>query len=81
MFCTEEYYIESSDSSESLLSGSPAFVPVPETLGFEGGAGAAFFLALRALPSPTSSCSPISVCESVRQGINRPESFTESFMN
>uniref|UniRef100_A0A251VQ67 Uncharacterized protein n=1 Tax=Helianthus annuus TaxID=4232 RepID=A0A251VQ67_HELAN len=50
----------SSDSSESLLSGSPAFAPAPETLGFEGGAGAAFFLALRALPSPTSSCSPIS---------------------
>ncbi|KAL8262936.1 hypothetical protein R6Q59_024285 [Mikania micrantha] len=68
----EVYYIESSDSSESLLSGPPAFVPASETLGFAARAGAVFFLAIRALSSPTSSGSPISVCRNVCQETYKP---------
>lgn len=63
-------YIESSDSSVSLLSGSRAFVPACETPGFVVGGSAAFFLALRAF-SPTSSCSAISACKNVGQGTYR----------
>lgn len=53
---------ESSDSSESLLSGSPAFVRVSGTSCFGAGVAAGFLLAPRAFSSP-SSCSAASTCE------------------
>jgi hypothetical protein len=51
---------DSSDSSESLLSASPAFVWVSGTSCFDAGVAAGFLLAPRAFSSP--SCS--ATCES-----------------
>ena len=60
---------ESSDSSESLLSGSPAFVPDSGTSGFVAGVGEGLLLALLAFASPSFSCSAASTCKSLCQGM------------
>lgn len=60
---------ESSDSSESLLSGSPAFVPDSGTSGFVAGVGKGLLLALPAFASPSFSCSAASTCKSFCQGM------------
>ncbi|KAF8398574.1 hypothetical protein HHK36_017505 [Tetracentron sinense] len=52
-------YTESSESSESLLSGSSVFGTASGTSGFAAGAGAGF---LRAFSSASSSCSTTSTC-------------------
>lgn len=59
----------SSDSSESLLSGSPAFATASGTLSFATGGGAGFLFALRAFASPSFSCSVGSACKHLRQGV------------
>ncbi|KAI4345320.1 hypothetical protein L6164_012452 [Bauhinia variegata] len=65
LFASEFSQTESSDSSDSLLSGSPAFAAVSSgTSSFATGAAAGFLPASRAFSSPSSSCSAASTCES-----------------
>lgn len=61
-------YSESSDSSESLLSGSPTFVTASGASGFGAGGGAFFLFVFLAFSSPSSSCSATSTCDALSQG-------------